>query len=908
MSDFKILPNGRTVDEFCQKCGLWKMCESPRMEGEGSESPTWLFVAEAPGETEDIKGIPLCGDSGYELRKAIEEIGIPIEKCRFTNVVRCRPPQNNLKAYPKAVDYCRAHILREIHSLKPKVVVLFGNTAAKSIFNQSGIMKLHGTVQEANGIKFVFCFHPAYYLRNKTAETRGRMLEALRVAHQMGNPKRMAKALKGISIETIRDKKMLYEFTDLLKKEKMKAADIESSTLSPYATKRPPRTGVVGFAWDKNHAVVYPIHSRVNVNIQVSVGLMLEAVREIWEDENAKFIMHFGKHDYCYMAVRHNMWMNGFMKRRTGYSYDTGMMSYAYNENKGVHGLEKWVWKLGLGGCYIEVDEFWRTHPQCHNSYGGDINLTPGEYLYPYNGTDCIATFRLYHHLRPKLEELNLWKNPFLFPLMYHNWTASMLEIVGIKTDLGRNRELQVEFPETIDQLEKDLFGFAEVRKLERFKLRKLVAKAVERVESYKRPVENPRKRVKEIVAKEIEKKPLVTFTPEDKRKLIYGILKMPVLGLTESGMPSISKKVLVKLENRQNPVLQKLLERNQYYFGYSKYVKPIPSWVGSDERTHTTYRVHGQFTGRVSSADPNHENLPKRYKLAEVLRSQWIPTDEDFVLLAGDEKQMELRLIADRAQDDKMIAEFEANLDPHMMGAQAAFEITPAQWEKMSHDEQKEKRTASKSAVSFGLVYGRGAEALARDFGQPVGWAEEFKGRYFGKYDDIPGYWHAQEKFANKHGCVYSFFGRRRKLPGIRSEERGIYNKAVRVAVNSPIQGDASDVTWTAGWRMWNFLMKYRMKSKVHYKRRLEMIHSASRPVVIIHDDLTLDAHIKELADVIERMQFFMTDRKFIKKLTGWYCSVPFDIDLSIGHKHFGKMVELERKGDEFIIPSALR
>lgn len=899
MTKLTVLPNGRTVDKYCQECGLWKECASPRMNGEGAAHPKFLFVMEAPGETEDRRGIPACGEAGQLLRETIEQVGINIQECRFTNVVRCRPPNNDLTKWKKAPELCLAHLLREIRSTNPKVVVVIGAVAMKALLDRTGVLKLHGEVFQYPQRTFVTMFHPAYLLRNNTPENRQKFRQAIATVKALGNPKAMKRTQDENKVEIIKDKKRLYEVTDYLRGIKLKATDIESSTLSPYSQATKPEVGIVGFAAGPHMAFIFPIYSRLGTAINFHPRLALEAVAELWEDSDCEYILHGGKHDYTYMAVLHGIWLQGFRRHPTGYSYDTHHESYTLKGEPGGHKLKELAWKLGLGGYEFALEQYKREHPEAKSNY----NLIPLPILGPYCGMDCITTFRLHHYFRPILEKRNLWKNPYLFPQMYHNWTAAMLQIKGIKTDLKRNKELSIIVPNLQKKAERELEQFDEVQTLLQMRKDKARKKIRERVYSYKRKVSKPKRLIKQMLRDWVAKHPM-KWTPDERRTLVFDVLRYPSLAETKKGLPVVSKKILKKLLLRhgKHTVLEKLMERGLYYYANTKYVKPIPSWVGSDGRTHTTYNPAGQNTGRVPSENPNHENIPKREpKVAPLIRSQFVPTSDDYVFAAGDGKQMELRLVCDASGDETMQAEFEARKDPHKMGASAFYEVPEAQV-------TKEQRTDAKSAVSFGLIYGRSTKALAADYGKSIEWAQEKINRYFAKYRRIPEWWKSVEEFVKRKGYVLSTFGRRSYCPGIRSSEEGIYKKAVRDAINHPIQGTGSDITWIAAYRMQRWLMKYRLRSKAEFRQQRFVFYRNSRPVVVIHDDVTGDVYLPELEDYIEHLQFYMTDRKYIEEHTGWWCKVPLDLDISLSRHHLGESVELERNGDDFIIPKEFK
>ena len=890
---FKILPNGRTVDSWCQKCEMWRQCESPRMDGEGSKNPVWFMCGEAPGATEDEIGQPFVGEAGQLLRAALESVGFDLEKVRFSNVVMCRPKENNLKKWPKAADYCKPHILREIHSTNPKVVVLFGNTAIKSVLNKNGILKLHGEVFQVLGRSYVCCFHPAYLMRNDTPKVRAEFREALKTARRIGTgeSKSSTKKLK-VNVQIITDKKMLYEYVDLLEKQSLLTVDIEGSTLSSYATKREPKIGCVGFGWTKDDAVVFSGHSRRGgfaSKIKVRPELIFEAVKQICENKKIKFVAHFGKYDYCYLAVNKGIWIGG-KDSDTGLYADTGLMSYSLNERKGSHGLKDWAYKIGMAEYDLPKRQYQLEHPETDPKAGGNMLEIPCDILYDYNGKDCIADYRLYAKLEKKLKKENLFDLPFMFPLMQLNWMSAMLEIHGLNIDRDYNSKMQVSFPQRIEEEEKQLRRYPEVMQLQKNANARLLQTLYERVHSYKKECKHPKKKVLELYEK--NKEVVNLNSPDVKRELLYDILEYRPTRMTPSGeQPSVDKLTFEDLKKqKKSKILTKLIQRSELESAFNKYVGPIPDWILSDGRSHSTYRPQGTLTGRVSSDDPNHENLPKRGRLADELRKQFTSSGPEYWLVEQDEKQVEMRLFADRANDKVMIGEFEAGKDPHAMGAMTGFGYTEKEWYALPDKARKSMRDFSKSAISFGLLYGRHAKALALSMKWSIKRAQDFIDKYFGKYRACLKYRDARERYIKKYKRVISHFFRVRRLPEVDTEDFGKQAAAVREGINSPIQGDASDLVWIASYRLQKWLLKHKMKSKV---------------VIIVHDAMYVDTHYSEMKRVVAKMHEYMTDRRFIEKRTGWYCRVLLDTDVKIG-PNLAELEELKMEGKpgNFIIP----
>lgn len=876
----------RKTDEFCKPCGLYKLCQTPIMNGEGSENPTWLFIGEAPGGSEDEEGYPWAGEAGGELRQGIEDVGIPISRCRFSNAVRCRPPDNNLSKFPKAIEHCRPHILREIRATNPKVVVLIGNSAIKSILNKAGILSLHGQVIDIGRLKFVCMFHPAYLLRNDTPKTRKDFMEALRIVKR-------AASTKSISVKsdrehtTILDRQMLYEAVDVIKKTEYPATDIEGNTLSAFSRKWKPEVGVAGVSNDDKHSYEFPLFSRVGLkNCKLRSEEVLEGLKEVWEYPDLKWCVWNGIYDIGYTGALHDIWLGG-KEHKTGAYFDGMLASYALDERRGLHGLKVWSHRVGMPHYDQLLEQYKMVHPEARANY----NLIPAEILYPYNGDDCIATRRLFFLQRKKLKEEGLWEKPFKFPLMWIAWICMMMQFVGMRVSEERNKELDKLYTKRINKLDDKLYSYPEIKRLQREADEELMASIYERVKSYKRPITNVKEKVLEFF--KTHKEPINLNSPDVKRKLLFDILDYESLDETKTKQPSAKRWIIEELyQKHKNPILGNMIKRGEYFSAHSKYILPVLSkWVGTDGRVHGSHLPHGTRTGRPSCQDPNLYNLPARSSLTNELMSQFIPRNKNYVIVKQDSKQIELRLIADRAKDKVMIAEFNAGKDPHAMGAQAAYELTLEQWAKLPKEEQKEKRNTCKKAVSFGLVYGREAPALAADFGWKISKAEDFKSRYFGKYSGIWEYLQSETERIREECLSISHYNRHRRLSEAADEDIGKANHAIREGINAPIQGDASDINLIAAYRMQKWLMKRGMKTRVF---------------LYVYDAVYLDAHRRELGVVIPKLHFFQTDRKFLWEMVGWKLNVPLDTDCAIGDKNMGDMVELEhtKVPGQFVIP----
>ena len=702
----------------------------------------------------------------------------------------------------------------------------------------------------------------------------------------------------GVKVYLARTREDLAHWAKFLSSQKVLATDIEAASNSPWLPGA--ATGCVGFAWNEQEAVVIPVDARVGVDdIEFSPGEALTQIKGLWENPDIRHALHFGSYDVMYVKV-----VDGI--QLANYWFDTGLGSYAMNVQKGIHGLKSWARRMRMGGYERPRAEYMLSHPEANPSKGGDANQVPGSLLYPYNGRDCVVTYRVMVYQEKLLKQRKLYNKPFRFPLMWHNWTAALMEENGLNLDMDLNTRLLEEFPRRVEGIDAEIFATSPYKRLVREKLAALMEKAAEVVEGYKKPPPDVKVKTVEVYKRELAKVlkdgPLVKLNHAPvRRRYLYGLCGLsPALPsyegdqaegmtiVTKTGEPTTEAKYLKRLQKERYPdhrELRLIIQRGQWESARSKYVSPIASWRGTDGRAHTEHLVHGQVTGRISSKNPNLENLPKRAdesrrEIVALLRRQFVCSGPEYVLLEMDEAQIEMRLFADRANDGTLIQQFNEGRDPHRMGAAAGYEIP-------ERKVTKKQRSDAKNAISFGLLYGRSAAALALDMGWSQAKAEEFKERYFTQYDGCRDYIRAEGRRGERDAWCRSYFGRYSEFPELLDNDSPgwLIGRALRQLINRPIQGDASDITWCAGYRLGKLIKRYSLKSRL---------------VNGVHDSLWVDTYRPELAMIIEVLYKYMTDRDWLEKKTGWRCQVPLDVGVAVG-VNLDAMVELEHKANVF-------
>ncbi|MCF6169486.1 MAG: DNA polymerase I [Bacteroidales bacterium] len=296
----------------------------------------------------------------------------------------------------------------------------------------------------------------------------------------------------------------------------------------------------------------------------------------------------------------------------------------------------------------------------------------------------------------------------------------------------------------------------------------------------------------------------------------------------TKSGQYSTSEDILVKLE-KKHPFVSKILEYRSLTKLKSTYVDALPALVNPrDGRIHTSYNQAVAATGRLSSNNPNLQNIPIRTERGREIRKAFIPRNKEYTLLAADYSQIELRIIAHLSKDEAMMEAFKQGLDIHRATAARVYGVGLA-------DVNRDMRRNAKM-VNFGLVYGISAFGLSERLGIPRREAADIIQSYFEQYPGIRKYMDKSIVFAREHGYVETIMGRRRYLSDINSGNGTVRAFAERNAINAPIQGSSADMIKIAMIAIFDAFNKQQLKSKM---------------LLQVHDELVFDTHLDELETV---------------------------------------------------------
>ena len=340
--------------------------------------------------------------------------------------------------------------------------------------------------------------------------------------------------------------------------------------------------------------------------------------------------------------------------------------------------------------------------------------------------------------------------------------------------------------------------------------------------------------------------------SPKQLQSILYDKLKLPILKKTPKGQPSTAEPVLQELaEEFELP--QFLLDHRSLSKLKSTYTDKLPLEVhDSSGRIHSTFQQAVTATGRLSSSDPNLQNIPIRTKEGRKVRQAFVST-KGYKLLAADYSQVELRIMAHLSQDPGLLSAFENEQDVHRATASDVFGV--------SLDDVKDEQRRSAKAINFGLIYGMSAFGLAKQLGVSRSEAQEYVSRYFEKYPGVKTYMEETQGFADEKGYVETIFGRRLYLPDIRSGNAMIRKAAQRTAINAPMQGSAADIIKLA---------------MIDIDRWLESSDLDARLVLQVHDELVFEVQDQDADLLSEGVRFRMMSAASL--------DVPLVVDIGLG------------------------
>ena len=343
--------------------------------------------------------------------------------------------------------------------------------------------------------------------------------------------------------------------------------------------------------------------------------------------------------------------------------------------------------------------------------------------------------------------------------------------------------------------------------------------------------------------------------SPKQLGEILFDTLGLPHAKKTKTGY-STNAEILEKLRPA-HPIIDDILDYRQVAKLKSTYADGLLKVADEGGRVHTTFKQTGTATGRLSSTEPNLQNIPIRTELGRELRRFFLPESRDYVIIDADYSQIELRLLAHISADANMIAAFQGGADIHTSTAATVFGVDP---DSVTSEMRKRAK-----AVNFGILYGIGAFSLADDLHVSRAQAQEFIDRYLQSYPGIDAYLKNTIRDAYETGYVTTLFGRRRQIPELLGTNKMQQKFGERVAMNSPIQGTAADIIKLAMIRAHRLLKEEGLDARL---------------ILQVHDELLIEAH----RDCADRAREIL--RQAMEGVASY--AVPLTVDIHVGETWF--------------------
>ncbi len=575
--------------------------------------------------------------------------------------------------------------------------------------------------------------------------------------------------------------------------EKLKQEIIKKKLISfdtESTGKDPIKSEIIGvsISTHENKGCYIPIASRAGHSF--GIDFLKTELKPILEDEKIKKVGQNIKYDFV-ILIKYGVFMKGI----TG---DSMIAAYLLNPQKQRFSLDDLASEY-LDYTTIRYDEIVR-----------DKNKTLVDYplneVAEYAGEDSDIALRLNNVLQKGLEEQNLLSlyNDIEIPLLV---VLGKMEYTGVRIDSTYLEKMSLSFSEELSDIEEKIYEIAG----EVFNIRS----------------------TKQLSA------------------VLFEQMGLPVIKRTKTGI-STDEFVLEELSHNYE-VARVLLRHRTLSKLKSTYVDSLPLMINSGTgKIHTSFNQTITATGRLSSSNPNLQNIPVRVKEGKAIRRAFIP-EQGWVFVSADYSQIELRILASLASDESLIDTYRKDGDIHKETASLLFNVAP-------EEVQDYQRQAAKT-INFSIIYGISPFGLAKRLGVPKNVASRFIDTYFLKYSGVKRYFERVVEETKKNGYVETLLGRRRYIPEIHSENNNIFESARRITINTPIQGTAAD------------LIK---KAMVTINKEIDKRGMKSRMLIQVHDELVFESPRDEYQTLIEIVKDKMENAIVF--------NVPLKVNVSVG------------------------
>lgn len=820
----------------CKKCPLFELRDRV-INGFGNLDAKIMIVADSPSFDENDSGRGFSGTVGKELDRLLGKLGLHRSQVYLTYINRCFGKLHGNRSRPPTYQEtlaCMPYIEQEIALIKPTVIIPLGNGALAPFLG-----KKKATISDYRGkevwsekynCKIIPTYSPSMILRNPNLEQT--VIQDLRRAYESSKYVELTKYEEGNYI-TINSIEQFDSFFERIMQQEVVAWDIETSGFDWQNDK----LLCVSFSWKKGTAVILPItkwtgieKERVEIKSKKVTRKGVSSFKQVeelvrytedsyhdWWGENQQYVMdklrtilesdiswvlQNGKFDYKFFIQM------GWKVKPA--KHDPMLMHYLLHETaKGQHGLKEMALHYTNKGDYDKELEDWFCANGMKEDDSRNYARVPTELLFKYAGADSDVTLQLKEIFLPLLEQegmLDIY-HKLIMPLSY---TLTIAEFEGFRIDRNALEKTRIDMEAEILILETEL--------------KKLTGD-------------------------------INLDSPKQLCKLLFEDLKLPIVKTTDKGAPSTDEEAMTMLKDKHE-IPMKIVEYRGLAKLLSTYVLGILERLDASSRLHTKFNIPGTDTGRLSSSDPNLQNIPggdKRIKKAFVV-------EPGNILVEADEGQNEFRWWGILSNDPQLVKDLNDGVDIHRFMA--------ALTNGIPIDQVTDKQRQAAKSIVFGLMFSMGIDKLSKDNNVTTQYAENVKNTFFARYPMAKKWRYDIVKEGKRNGFVRSRFGRVRHLTGINSPDNKVSYPFEQAAINAPIQGAASDYVSNSA-------------NRIIIRFKEEGLHGKLRNLV--HDAIYMEIPRSELERSMKIMDEEMT-RRILN------IQVPLIAEFKIG-KRWGRM-----------------
>jgi DNA polymerase-1 len=592
--------------------------------------------------------------------------------------------------------------------------------------------------------------------------------------------------------ETVLEHERLDAWIKKLDKAKLVTFDTETTSLDYMQAE------LVGlsFSVKEGEACYIPVgHRGPDAPVQLGREEVLAALKPLLEDPGKPKLGQHLKYDMNVLA--------NYAIHVEGVAFDTMLESYVYNSVATRHDMDS------LAKTYLDYSTIKFEEVAGKGAKQLTFDQVPLEQAAPYAAEDADITLRLHDHLWTLLKKQKGPASVFTDIEMPLVPVLSRIERTGVRIDSSMLARQSKRMAGRMAELEEEAYGIAG--------------------------------------------RSFNMASPKQIGQIFFEELDLPVIAKTPKGAPSTAESVLQELADQGHELPSLILQHRGLAKLRSTYTDKLPTMINPDTgRVHTSYHQAVAATGRLSSSDPNLQNIPVRTDEGRRIRQAFIPR-EGAIMVAADYSQIELRIMSHLSGDEALLKAFAEGQDIHRATAAEVFGVAP--------DDVTSDQRRSAKAINFGLIYGMSAFGLARQLGVERGTAQEYIDLYFDRYPGVRSFMDNIRGQAHETGYVETVFGRRLYLPEINSRNGQRRAAAERTAINAPMQGTAADII---------------KRAMIEVDRWIRQEKPDVTMIMQVHDELVFEVGEKSVGDVVPEIVSMMENAADL--------SVPLVVDAGRG------------------------